>query len=175
MRHPFFHACIAAASVVIASGGVAFAQGEIRSEKVGLTLTVPPGWQVTEGAAALALEYPIAVTAQYEGFTPNIVVTDEVFSGSSDEYADDMTRSFGNAFSTSKLISKTRFKTNAGILGTKVVARNTIMGAVLRQVFYLFPTRSGFMLTFTASSPVEQGFKHDKAIDAAMRKIKIEK
>ncbi|MBC7808279.1 MAG: hypothetical protein H7145_19270 [Akkermansiaceae bacterium] len=174
MKHPLLHAFIAA-SVVIVSSSFALAQGEIRSEKIGLILTVPPRWQVTEGSPVLALDYPVAVTTPYKGFTPNIVVTDEVFSGSSDEYASEVTRSFGNAFSTSKLISKGKFKTNAGISGTKLVVRNTVMGVVLRQVFYLFPSKSGLMLTFTVSSPVEQGFKHDKAIDDSMRKVVIAK
>lgn len=171
----FFPQAFVTTALVIASAGGAFAQGQIRSPKLGLTLSVPSGWRVMEAPAVMDLDCDIAVTAQYDGFTPNIVVTDEVFSGSSDEYADGVTKSFGNQFSTSKLIKKSPFKTNSAIAGTKLVVRNTMQGRSMRQVFYLFPTRSGVMITLTVTSPVEQGFKHDKAMDNAMRKIRIDK
>lgn len=174
MRHTFLHAFVAA-SVIIVSNSVALAQEQIRSEKVGLTLTVPKGWRVIDAPPGLDLDYQVGVTTIYKGFTPNIVVTDEVFSGSSDEYAANMTRSYGNMFSASKLISKARFKTARGLLGTKVVSRNTLQGVVMRQVAYLFPSRSGVMMIFTVTSPVGQGFKHDKAMDDAMRKIVLDK
>lgn len=174
MRRFFIHTLVIA-SLLFTSSIAALAQDQIRSEKVGLTYTVPAGWRVIDSPPALELEYQTAVTTAHSGVTPNIVITDEVFSGSADEYAKDLTRGFDNPFSTSKLISKSKFKTNAGILGTKVVVRNTFQGVPLRQVFYLFPSRAGIMLILTVTSPVQQGFKHDKVVDETMRKILIEK
>ncbi len=174
MRRLFLYA-LAATPIVIASPVTASPQGQIQDKKVGFIYTVPPGWRVKGASPDMGMKYPIAVTTPYNGFTPNIVVVDEVYSGTSDEYADWLTRTFQGQSSTSTVISKNPFKTNAGVLGTKLVVRNTMGTISARQVYYIFPTKAGFILNFTATSLVEQGFKHDKALDNSMRKIVFDK
>lgn len=165
---------VAAVALISAAGAIA-QQGQIRDPKIGLILALPAGWRVADAPAAMKLDYPIAVTTPYKGSTPNLVVTDEAFTGTPDEYADVSVRNIGKLIPDSKLISKAAFKTRGGVTGTKLVMRNTMQGAPLRQVFYLFPSNTGLMLTFTVSSPVAQGFKHDKAMDDSMRGIVLGK
>ncbi len=140
-----------------------------------MTFSVPTGWRVVDAPANMKLDYQIAVAALHKGSMPNIVITDETFSGTTDQYADFSVRHMSKSIPESKFIDKSKFQTKGGISGTKVVMRNTVQGQALRQVFYLFPTKTGLILTFTVSSPVEQGLKYDKAMDAAMRDLILKK
>ena len=114
--------------------------------------TVPPnGWNVTEFPG---LKFKISRGAPVKGFAPNIVVADEAYNKSLDDYAKDSIATLQKLFHGLNIISQTDFTTSDGARVIKLLTErdDDIARKRLRQVFYLYDAGNK-KLAATCSSP----------------------
>ena len=140
-------------------------------EAVGGFSYIPPaGWELIDASGA---EYKIAVGPEQGDFRPNLVVVDEPFDGSLDEYVSTSIANMGDFFEGSQLISQDEFAPQDGPAGVRFVVENAQGGRLLRHSFYCFDAGARkFVLTGTqlagASVSLEPTF------DAAARTFRLE-
>lgn len=148
------------------------AQEFVRSAETGFSFPAPKDWSVVE---APGLKYKVALATPYKKFSPNIVVIDQTFDGTVEDYATQSIKTMPAQSPGSKFLNKTPFVTKDGTLGLKLAYKTVYNKDSLRQVFYLVPAKNKRMLVITLSSLWEQGLKYDAVTDAAMRNLVITK
>lgn len=146
-------------------------QGERHYEPAGSFSYVPPaGWDLVDSAQ---LAYQVAAGPEQDGFTPNLVVVDEAFDGSLDDYVAASLTSMNQVFQGFRLIHRRPFKSDEGLAGTRLITENAQGGRTLRQAYYFFesgPTK--FVLTCTQLA--EAGDSLDTTCDASAQTFRLE-
>jgi hypothetical protein len=141
--------------------------GELYTEhNAGFTVSMPTGWQVID----VGLKYLSILGPLDGGFTPNIGFNDEEFSGSISEYID-ILMGVILLFSTEfRLLDRSSFRTDAGVIGECVTYLLTIGQIQVRQRVYVFPNRNRTaVMSITGTAPVIVGEKYDAIFDASVR------
>jgi hypothetical protein len=138
----------------------------------GIFSYVPPnGWKVVEFPG---LKFKISLGAPVKGFAPNIVVTDEAYKKSLDDYAKDNIANLQKIFHGLKIISQTDFTTSDGTRAIKLLTErdDDISKKRLRQVFYIYDSGNK-KLVATCSSVAEEAPASDSVCDSTMRTFKV--
>lgn len=109
---------------------------------------IPKGWTISE---APGFKFKVAFGSPSRGFSPNICVVDETFSGTLDEYVSAGMKLVEKVTPGFKMIERSPFKTDSGIVGIKLVAESTHGDKHLVQSQYYFKGIGGKMLVLTCS------------------------
>jgi len=138
----------------------------------GIFSYVPPnGWKVMPFPG---LKFKVSRGEPFKGFAPNIVVADDDFDKTLDEYAQGSIATLKELFPGMQLISQTDFKTSDGTRVIKLLTERDDDAAKkrLRQVFYLYDAGNK-KLVATCSSLAETAPASDLVCDAAMKTFDV--
>ena len=130
----------------------------------------PAGWDLVDSGE---LAYQVAVGPEQADFSPNLVVLDETFDGSLDDYVAASLTNMGEFFQEFRLIDRRTFRSDDGHLGTRLITENVQGGRTLRQTYYFFergPTK--FVLTCTQLAGA--GDNLDATCDASAQTFRLE-
>jgi hypothetical protein len=138
----------------------------------GIFSYVPPhGWNVVEFPG---LKFKISRGAPVDGFAPNIVVVDEAYPKSLDDYVKDNTTMMHRTFHGLKILGQSDFKTLDGTRAIKeVIERNDDpSGKRLRQAFYFYNAGNKKLIA-TCTRLAETGSAQDAVCDASMKTFNV--
>jgi hypothetical protein len=138
----------------------------------GIFSYVPPNeWKVLEFPG---LKFKVSRGEPVKEFAPNIVVVDEAYDKSLDDYAKDNIANMQKIFHGLKIISQTDFTTADGTRAIKLLTERDDDASKkrLRQVYYLYDAGNK-KLVATCSSLAEEGPASDSVFDAAMKTFKV--
>ncbi len=138
----------------------------------GIFSYVPPnGWNVLEFPG---LKFKISRGAPVKGFAPNIVVADEAYNKSLDDYAKDNIATMQKLFHGLKIISQTDFTTSDGTRVIKLLTErdDDISKQKLRQVYYFY-NAGNKKLVATCSSLAKEAPASDLVCDASMKTFHV--
>ena len=113
------------------------------------------------------LKYQIAFWPASGGFTPNINVVDEVFSGELKDYVNGNIQALTKQFKEFKNLGQFDFKTDSGAKGIKLLTQSEQQGNLLRQTFFFFDGKGGRKYVVTCSARIEVGDKFDAPFEAS--------
>jgi hypothetical protein len=133
---------------------------------------VPPnGWTVGEFPG---LKFRISHGVPVNGFAPNIVVTDEAYNKSLDDYAKDNLANLQKIFRGLKVLGQTDFTTSDGSRVIRLITERNDDASKkrLRQVFYFYDAGNK-KLVATCSSLADEAPKSDLVCDSAMKTFKV--
>jgi len=132
----------------------------------GFTISMPFGWQAENvGLRFMSLRRP-------NSFIPNIAFVNEDFSGPVSAYIDRTMNTFVTSplFSGFRLINRSSFRTNAGLVGESITYLLTKGNVQVRQKMYVFPNRRGTaVIEITGTAPAAGGERYDAIFDASVR------
>ncbi len=104
----------------------------------GLFSYVPPdGWKVSE---VPGLKYKVCLGNPAKGFAPNIVVVEEAYEKSLDDYVKANIAMMQKVFQDHKILSQTDFTTSGGARAVKMITEreDPQLKKRLRQIYYFF-------------------------------------
>jgi hypothetical protein len=138
----------------------------------GIFSYVPPnGWTVAEFPG---LKFKISRGAPVKGFAPNIVITDEAYKKSLDDYAKDNLTNLRKIFHGLEVLGQTDFTTSDGTRVVKLLTErdDDVSKKRLRQVFYFYDAGNK-KLVATCSSLAEAAPASDLVCDSAMKTFTV--
>jgi hypothetical protein len=136
----------------------------------GFSYIPPAGWELVEASGTT---YKVALGPLQDDFTPNLVVVDEPFDGTLDEYVSASLANMSDFFEGFQLISQDAFAPLEGPAGVRLVVENAQGGRRLRHSFYCFDAGARkFVLTGTQLSG--SGASLEPTFDAAARTFRFE-
>jgi hypothetical protein len=101
----------------------------------GFSFVAPSGWQ---GKDMPGMKFKAWVGQPENDFAPNIVVVDEQFDGSLNDYANENIKSAKVVFQKMAVIKRENFQTHEGKGAIFIVTQNRQQGMELRQSFFFF-------------------------------------
>jgi hypothetical protein len=138
----------------------------------GIFSYVPPnGWTVSEFPG---LKFKISRGAPVKGFAPNIVVADEAYNKSLDDYAKDNIATMQKMFHGLKILGQTDFTSSDGTRAIKLLTErdDDISKQRVRQVFYFYDAANK-KLVASCSSLAEAALASDLVCDATMKTFHV--
>lgn len=132
--------------------------------------TVPKGWAIKDTGV---LKYKVALGPRSNGFSPNIIVIEEPFTGSFAQYVDLSERNVEQSTPGYQKLSKAPFVASNGLKGVKLITNQVQSGKRLRTTFYFFPSKKGRFFVITCSALEESSSAHAGAFDAAMKSFRV--
>jgi len=138
----------------------------------GIFSYVPPnGWKVLEFPG---LKFKISRGDPVKGFAPNIVVAEEAYNKSLDDYAKDSIVTMQKLFHGLKIISQTDFTTSDGTRVIKLLTErdDDMARKRVRQVFYLYDAGNK-KLVATCTSLAEEAPASDLVCDTSMKTFNV--
>jgi len=140
--------------------------GLYTDRNAGFTMSMPRGWRTVD----FNLGYLSIVGPEYSGITPNIGFGEDEYAGSVSEYIDALVSYFSLIFSNFRLLDRSNFRTNAGVVGESITYQGSMGAVTVRQKVYVFPNRRGnAVMVITATAPVTGGERFDTIFDASVR------
>lgn len=133
---------------------------------------VPPdGWKVADFPG---LKFKISHGAPVNGIAPNIVVVDEAYNKSLDDYAKDNTATIQKMFRGLKILGQTDFATSNGTRAIKeIIERDDDLSKKrLRQVFYFYDAGDKKLVATCTGLP-ETASAQDLVCDASMKTFSV--
>jgi hypothetical protein len=160
----------------IAVVSVAPAQQSVKQDfgSGGLFSYVPPdGWTVSEFPG---LKFKICRGEPAKGFAPNIVVVDEAYDKSLEDYVKANIAGMEKIFQGQKILSQNDFTTSDGTRAVKMVTEreDPQVKKNLRQVYFFFDAGNK-KLVATCTSLADDGGSVDPVFDAAMKTFAVTK
>jgi hypothetical protein len=157
---------IAILALVFISGAIYAQTGNRHFETGGNFSICPPrGWTIKE---LPGFKYKIFYDQPINGFSPNIVIVDEYFEGSLDEYIRLNNRNMQTLYPDAEFISNAPFRTNSGLNGEKQIYLTANSGQLLKQIFYYFSNGS-MKLVITCTVPNGTGQNYEKYFDESCK------
>lgn len=127
---------------------------------------LPKGWIAKDTGI---LKFRAALGPPSNGFAPNIIVIEEPFTGTLEQYVNGSERSLAQTTPGYRSLAKSAFTTSEGLRGVKLVTNQVQSGRRLRTTFYFFPSRKDRFFVVTCSALLETGSKWAATFDSAMR------
>jgi hypothetical protein len=141
----------------------------LHEESGGFSYMPPPGWTIAEFPG---LKYRIAHGPAHAGFSPNIVVVDEHFSGTLEEYVDANLVNMRQLLQKLKVLQRQNFSTKSGEPATRVLTENVQTDRLLRQTFFFLGSADRkYVLTCTALA--DGGEIHDLEFSASAETFRV--
>lgn len=135
----------------------------------GFSFNPPPNWQAVEFPG---LKYRIAQGPPESGFTPNIVVVDEKYSGTLPHYVEANLVNMELLLQNLKVLQRQNLRTDDGEPVVRVLTENFQQGRLLRQTFYFLGSGDRkFVLTCTALA--DGGEKYDQVFLTSAESFQI--
>lgn len=130
----------------------------------------PINWSVREFPG---LKYKVVIGPTEGKFAVNINFVDEIFNGNLREYINYNISQFPVYFVGYKLLSRSEFKTNSGIIGERLTVNNIQDGNLLKQVFYFFPALRNRYFVITCSTLDSVSAKYLSIFDESMKTFEL--
>ena len=147
--------------------------GDRHSEQAGgFSFQAPKDWQFREHPA---LQYKIIVGPAAGGFSPNIVIIDEDYSGSLKSYVDANKNALEKKFQKFKLIKRDAFVTASGISGERMITTVLKKDISYRQAYYFLPGKKGKIYGLTCSALAAGGEAFDAVFDESIKTFELMK
>jgi hypothetical protein len=137
---------------------------------------LPEGWAVRDFPG---YKYKISTGPAAEQFAPNVLVVDEAFPGSLEDYVKASIEGMHKMIAGVNIISQNDFTTEDSTRGIKVVSEreDSTSGTPrkLRQIGYYFDAGNGKKLIAMATTLQNKADQFEPVFDATMKTFKIEK
>ena len=133
------------------------------------TYQKPDGWEYKDFPG---LKYEVSIGKPAKGFAPNIVVVDEDFSGTLEEYFKQGVKLVEKTINKAKIISQKKISTADGDAGFKLVYTSEQNGLKLKQIQYFF-SKGDKKYVLTCSSLVASGDEFDNVFEKSAMTFKI--
>ena len=133
------------------------------------TYQKPDGW---EYKSFPGLKYEVSIGKPLKNFAPNIVVVDEVFSGTLEEYFKQNLAQIEKLINGAKIISQNKISTSDGDTGFKLAFTSEQNGRKLKQIQYFFG-KDNRKYVLTCSILVESGDEFDNVFEKSAMTFKI--
>ena len=142
-------------------------QGNLHTDRSGgFSLVKPDGWQAMD----VSQKYMALVGPEENGFSPNIILVDEAYSGSISFYMDSAINLISELFTNFRLLDRSAFTTNAGVTGEFIYYTATMGNVSVRQRMFVFPNRRGNMImAISCTAPVINGERFEEIFDEAIK------
>jgi hypothetical protein len=157
---------VGAAIVMCLLAAEFFSQAQTKIAETTFSYVVPAGWSVRN---VQGMKYKSAFGKRSAGFSPNIIVIDERYSGPLEKYVSGNEATLRMVLPGYKRVSRIPFVTAAKIQGIKLVALQSEKAKKARLVFYFFGNKSGWKFVVTCTALASDGAKYDRAFNAAMK------
>jgi len=147
--------------------GIAYGQSDDRYFENGgnFSICYPRGWTVYDFPG---LKYKIFYDSPINGFSANIIIVDEIFEGSLDEYLRLNNQNMEIVNPDAELVSKTSIRTNNGLNGWKQIFLNANSSRLLKQYFYFF-SNSNVKYVITCTTLNNSNRNYDKIFDESIK------
>jgi hypothetical protein len=137
----------------------------------GFSLVPPDTWTVRDFPG---LKYKVIVGPTQAGFASNIVVADETFKGTLDDYVKANKDAIMQVLKKAQIVKQEEFKTTDGLPGVRLIFENEQGDKLLRRTSYFFgATDTKYVLT--CSTLAEGGEKLDPVFEQALKTFRFEK
>lgn len=133
------------------------------------TYQKPNGWEYRNFPG---LKYEVSIGKPAKGFAPNIVVVDEVFSGTLEEYFKQNVAQVEKTINKAKIISQKKISTSDGNTGFKLVHTSEQNGLKLKQIQYFYG-KDDKKYVLTCSILVDSGDEFDNVFENSAMTFKI--
>jgi hypothetical protein len=138
--------------------------GDVVSEPGLFFSQAPKGWAVQEDPE---LDYATCVgPAESDGSSPSIKTNSQGYQ-SVDDYVKSITPDTGGA----KIVDRGSFTTRSDVAGQRLVIQKDSQ----ERVVYVFPGKSGLLLTFNCSCPAAEDGQFRPLFDASMKSLTLDK
>jgi hypothetical protein len=140
----------------------------------GLFSYVPPeGWTVSD---IPGLKFKVSRGEPANGFAPNIVIVDEAYNKSLEDYVKDNITTMEKLFQGQKILSQSDFTTSDGTRALKMVTErdDPQVKKTLRQTYYFFDAGNK-KLVAACTRLAGNGDSVDSLFDAAMKTFTVKK
>lgn len=136
---------------------------------------VPAGWQMKQPSEIPDLDIQFAgiFGPASQGFAPNVLFSEDGFSGSFASYVRSALRSLRDDSVYRSVSDAEEFKTDSGIAGVWVTAERMGETQRLRQAFYIFPERSRVVIVVYTRLSQGQQSRFDEVVEAMMRSFRF--
>jgi hypothetical protein len=146
------------------SGATDSSLGDVVSQSGLFSYQAPKGWAVQENPE---LDYATCVgPADSDGSTPAIQTNSQGYQ-SVDVYVKSITADTGGA----NIVDRGSFTTRAGVTGQRLVIQKDSQ----ERVVYIFPGKSGLLLTFNCACPAAEDGQFRPQFDASMKSLTLDK
>jgi hypothetical protein len=139
-------------------------------EAGGFSFAPPDGWTARPFPG---MKFKVVAGPVASGFAPNIVVTDEPFGGSVDEYVQQSLRVGPRVLKNLRVVSQDPFRTASGLQGMRVAIEHDMNGKRLRQLQYIFD-RARTKYVLTCSVLAADGDARDATFDDCMKTFRFD-
>ena len=135
----------------------------------------PPDWQLFDYPG---LKYKVAASRPVDGFAPNINVTEVVDPVSLDEFVEREAKATPQIAAQEgnknfSFLNQSKFATQSGLGGHKLVFLREEGGKLLRHSIYFFEGKSSKKLILTCTVPADGGEAYDQVFDSSMKTLKV--
>jgi hypothetical protein len=137
----------------------------------GFSYVPPEGWEIAQPASETA--YKVARSQSGEGFSANLTMVDEAFTGSLEEYVSLSLDNMSEFFEGMQVLSRDPFETDEASSGIRIATQNVQTGLELNQIFYFFDLGTK-KLVVTCTRLAESSEEVDAACDASVRTFRFE-
>ena len=134
----------------------------------GFSMYIPGDWRPVN----VGLQYLAVVAPEDNGFTPNITIVEEEYTGGISEYIDAVVTmiSATGFYADLRVLQQSSFTTNSGLQGGYVLFTARLNEITIRQKMYIIHNRSKTtIMGITGSSGLANGDKYDSVFDECVR------
>ncbi|PTY06803.1 hypothetical protein DB346_00655 [Verrucomicrobia bacterium LW23] len=144
----------------------------VASEELGVSFEVPSEWKVITNKQVS--KYPIALGPKEADFTANINMVNEEFGGNINDYVEANMRTLRKEFKNLKEVDSSKFTTDSGVEGWRVITEHDTFGKDLRQSFFFFKSLKGKnYLVITTSSLTSVGAQLQPTFDKILKTVTL--
>jgi hypothetical protein len=137
--------------------------------QAGLSLQPPKDWIEKKISG---LTYAAFVSDATEMPVANLILIDDAYSGSLNEYIEINLKSIAKAFKDFQRINQSEFKTNSGMTGVAIATESEQLGKKVRQILYFFTGRDSKKFVFTCSFVAKESEKLAPLCAASLQTLK---
>jgi hypothetical protein len=130
-------------------------------EEGNFSICPPRDWGVVNFPG---LKYKVIYSNAINGFSPNIGIIDEEYSGSLTDYMKLSVENFKKIFPDAEILKNENFRTNNRTNGKKLVFISANSGRMLRQYQYIFENKN-IKICITGTVPNSEGNKFEGIFD----------
>lgn len=131
----------------------------------------PAGWHVR---VIMQAKYKACFAPQVNGFSANIVGSDDVNPAPLDAYSQASILGIKRSYTAVRVISEMPFVTSSGVHGRRLAIVGIPTKMHLRQNIYLFPAPSNRKIILVVSWLTSQGEKYASTADQAMKTFNLQ-
>lgn len=132
--------------------------------------SIPSGWRLEDFPYA---QHKMISTDPVDGVTPNILVTEAVYTRGLSDYVDRNLEAMESSFDKFKNLGFDEFVSNSELKGFKLTVESHQGNRVVRQYLYFFEGLGGKMYLITCTAPKNDERNFQRLFDLSMKTFKL--